>query len=239
MPANCPSCNEAAEDDWHWITCDVRHEWRDLQARAMSGRLGMLKTEPGLKIIFLRAFKALLSTGDFTIPATDTYSDNEQRVIDSQSAIGWKHILFGRLSSEWLRVQDEHVDAAKLDKGKYSGQTWATQVTKHIWQRLLALWSLRNKSLHGDTFQENEATQRSRIEPLIERLYSRQHELDEFDRRALFRKPLATRLAQPLSVLTVWLSVVQPAFDEGLPDPLQDQDRDAFWESQRDDEFYE
>jgi hypothetical protein len=111
-------------------------------------------------------------------------------------------------------------------------------VTKHIWQNLLALWLLRNKSLHGDTFQENEATQRSRILPLIERLYARQHELDENDRQALFTKPLANRLAQPLSVLTIWLSVAQPAFDEALPEPLQDPDRDAFfWESQREDEF--
>jgi hypothetical protein len=165
--------------------------------------------------------------------------DIEQTVIDSQSVIGRKHILFGRPSSKWLHVQDQHVVAAKLDSGNHSGKTWATQVTKHIWQRLLTLWSLCNKSLHGDTFQENEATQRSQIEPLIECLYARQHELDKFDRCSLFRKPLATWLAQLLSVLTVWLSVVQPVFDEGLPDLLHDQDRDAFWESQRDDEFYE
>ncbi len=165
--------------------------------------------------------------------------DNEQSVIDSQSAIGWKHLIFGRLSSEWLRVQDEHVATEKLDSGKFSGKTWATQVIKHIWQRLQALWLLRNKSLHGDTFQANTATQRTRIAPLIERLYARQHDLDGLDRRALFNKPLATRLAQPLRVLTTWLSVAQPAFDEGLPDPLHEQDQNAFWESQCDDEFYE
>jgi hypothetical protein len=105
----------------------------------------MLKTEPGLKIIFLQAFKSLLSTGNFSVP--DTFSGNEQAVITSQSTIGWKHILFGHLSSGWVRVQDKHVAAEKMDKGKYSGTTWATQITKHIWQRLLALWSLRNKSL--------------------------------------------------------------------------------------------
>ena len=32
--------------------------------------------------------------------------------------------------------------------------------------------------------------------------------------------------------------MAQPAFDEALPEPLQDPDRDAFfWESQREDEF--
>jgi hypothetical protein len=81
----------------------------------LSGRLGMLKTEPGLKIIFLRAFKSLLSTGD-------TFSDNKQAVITSQSTIVW-HILFGSLSSKWVHVQDEHVATKKLASQKYSGKT--------------------------------------------------------------------------------------------------------------------
>ena len=234
MPTKCPTCETEIEDDWHWINCDARLAWRDSQAKSLARRLDLLETEPGLKIIFLRAFKSLLSTGDYTLPATDTtnYSANEQAVIVSQSAIGWKHILYGRLSSEWLRSQDEHVVSNSLDSGKYSGKTWATQVTKHIWQNLLALWLLHNKSLHVDTFQENEATQRGRILPLIERLYARQHELDENDCQALFNKPLANRLAQPLSVLTIWLSVAQPVFHEALPEPSPDPDPDAFsWES--------
>jgi hypothetical protein len=78
----------------------------------------------------------------------------------------------------------------------------------------------------------------SQISPLIEQLYAHQHELDENDRQALFNKPLATRLAQPLSVLTIWLSVAQPAFNEALPAPLHDHNLDTFfWESQRNDEF--
>jgi hypothetical protein len=157
MPTNCPTCDEEIEDDWHWINYDARLAWRDTQAGTLSGRLGMLETEPGVKIIFLHAFKSLLSTGNFLINNNNTknYSANEQAVINSQSTIRWKQILFGRLSLEWLQIQDKHV------------ATWATQVTKHTWQSLLALWLLQNKALQGDTFQENEATQRSRLLPLI------------------------------------------------------------------------
>jgi hypothetical protein len=216
MPSGCPTCDAPVEDDWHWIACPSRLEWRTKQATALSCRLVSLKTEPGLKIIFLRAFKALLSTGDFTISATDTYSASEQSVVDSQSAIGWQHLLFGRLSSEWIRAQDAHVATEELDPAKSSGATWATTVTKHIWQSLLALWLLRNKSLHGETHAENEATKRTRIEPLIQRMYACQDELTVADRTVLFRKPLADRLAQPYSVLTTWLSVAQPAFDAAL-----------------------
>ena len=72
------------------------------------------------------------------------------------------------------------------------------------------MWLLRNKSLHGETHAENEATRRTRIEPLIQRMYACQDELTVADRTVLFRKPLADRLAQPYSVLTTWLSVAQP-----------------------------
>jgi hypothetical protein len=216
MPSGCPTCDEPVEDDWHWITCPSRLEWRTKQATALSRRLVSLKTEPGLKIIFLRAFRSILSTGDYAIPATANFSVSEQAVIDSQTAIGWRHLLFGRLSSAWVRAQDAHVATEKLDPSKSSGATWATAVTQHIWQSLLALWLLRNKSLHGETHADNEATRRTRIEPLIIRMYACQHELSIADRTVLFRKPLPARLAQPLSVLTTWLSVAQPAFDAAL-----------------------
>ncbi len=119
MLTKYPTCDEAVEDDWHWITCDARLACREAQAKTLSGRLSLLETEPGIKIIFLRAFKSVLATGDYSIPINDPaiYSANEQAAIDSQSAIGWKHILFGRLSSKWLRVQDEHVVSDGLDSG--------------------------------------------------------------------------------------------------------------------------
>lgn len=81
---------------------------------------------------------------------------------------------------------------------------------------------LCNKSLHGVTHQEN-----------IKRLYARQHELDALDRSALFCKPLTTRLSQPLSILTTWLSVVQPAFHEALPAVRELPLDDDYWESQQ------
>jgi hypothetical protein len=75
---------------------------------------------------------------------------------------------------------------------------------------------MRNKSLHGKTHAENEATKCTRIEPLIQRMYACQDELTIADRTVLFRKPLAARLAHPYSVLTTWLSVAQPTFDAAL-----------------------
>jgi hypothetical protein len=31
-PQNCPACNEPREDDWHWISCPSKEDWRTKQA---------------------------------------------------------------------------------------------------------------------------------------------------------------------------------------------------------------
>ena len=71
MLTKCPTCDEAIEDDWHWITCDARLACREAQTKTLSGRLSLLETEHSIKIIFLRAFKSVLAAGDYSIPSTD------------------------------------------------------------------------------------------------------------------------------------------------------------------------
>jgi hypothetical protein len=41
-------------------------------------------------------------------------------VVTSQTAIGWQHFLFGRLSKEWSTAQRLHITAADQDADKYS-----------------------------------------------------------------------------------------------------------------------
>jgi hypothetical protein len=220
IPSNCPSCDEPSEDDWHWITCPARAEWRTQQGLQFACFLGSIKTCPSIINILVRAFKSVLATGDCDF-AEDTYSDEEQAVVDSQSRIGWPHILFGRLSSALTAMQRQHLVDEEIDQKKFSAAHWASKVHKFIWQRLHALWLLRNTALHGTTFQESEATRRSRITPLVLQLYERRLELAPSD-QIMLRMPVDTRLSQPLSTIETWLSVVTPAFEAARLDDIQD-----------------
>jgi hypothetical protein len=184
-----------------------------------------LKAHPALKILLVRAFRSLTHNGtcDFT---DDELSNDERTVVDAQAAIGWNHFLFGRLAAAWTSMQTQHAIAEKLDRGKFSGSDWTAKIIKHLWRALLAHWQVRNKALHGETYQENAFTKRARLQPLIRNLYERQHELPAFD-RVMFRKPLEARLQQPLSVLTTWLSVVTPAFQAARIDADSDDDEQS------------
>jgi hypothetical protein len=225
MPSNCPTCEEPSEDDWHWITCPGRAEWRNLQGLQFSLFLVSLKTHPSITNILVRAYKSVLATGtcDF---ANDTYSADEQVLVDSQSRIGWHHIIFGRLSKAWSALQKVHIAAEEIDEKKYSASRWTAKVHKYIWQRLHALWLLRNTSLHGTTFTENEATRRTRITPLVLELYARRLELSPHD-QIMLRVPVDTRLSQPLSTIETWLSVVTPAFEAARMVETQDSYSDS------------
>jgi hypothetical protein len=211
IPSTCPSCNHPLEDDWHWITCPGRTQWRQDQSKLLASRLSSLKTNPALKMILMRAFKSILHSGTFALDDA-TLTPNEAALVDSQTSIGWPQLLNGRFSVEWSRLQEIHIDEEKLDGRFYSGCTWTSKVTQHIWRSLHDLWKVRNTALHGDTFSESEATRRLRIEPLVRHLYARIYELP-FSDRDMLRKPLDERLAQPLSIIETWLSIVQPAFE--------------------------
>jgi hypothetical protein len=225
IPSNCPTCAEPSEDDWHWITCPGRTEWRAQQGLQFACFLGTLKTSPSIINILVRAYKSVLATGDCDF-AADTYSDDEQVVVDSQSRIGWPHILFGRLSSAWSVLQKEHLVREEIDQKKFSAAHWTSKVHKYIWQRLHALWLLRNTALHGTTFQESEATRRTRITPLVLELYARRLELAPSD-QVMLRTPIDTRLSQPLSTIETWLSVVTPAFEAARLEDIQDSASDS------------
>jgi hypothetical protein len=145
------------------------------------------------------------------------FSGDKQALVQAQTTIGWHHLLYGCLASDWSTIQTCHVKNSNLNPQKYSGAKWASGLIKYLWQSLHQLWETHNKSLHGTTFEESQPAQRERLSNQITMLYARRAELHLHD-QAMFRRPLAERLQQPLSVLTIWLSVALPAFQAACSD---------------------
>jgi hypothetical protein len=199
--------------DWHWTSCPSKEEWRTKQAMTFSARLITLHTQPGLRIILMRAFCSLLATGDCSFPDA-IFSATETILVDSQTAISWQHIIFGCFSIEWSHMQESHAQAEKLDPEIYTGKSWMAKVTKHIWRAFRALWLLRNADLHGTTFAKGKPVKRAHLEPLVTHIYAHIHQLNPSDRNMLHHMPLAEQQALPLSCLLTWLSSIQPAFEE-------------------------
>jgi hypothetical protein len=116
-----------------------------------------------LKILILRAFCDLTHTGTCSFEGT-ILTESEQAVVTSQTAIGWHHFLFGRLSKEWSTAQRLHILAEDQNADKYSGPAWSAKIISHLWRVILAHWGVQNEALHG--VKVTASTKRSRIEPL-------------------------------------------------------------------------
>jgi hypothetical protein len=65
------------------------------------------------------------------------------------------HMLYGRCSNEWARLQDIYARAENLDSKLFTGKPWTQKVTRYVWQAFQALWKVRNTNLHGTTFAES------------------------------------------------------------------------------------
>jgi hypothetical protein len=63
-----------------------------------------------------------------------TYPPQYSHLIQQQMQIGWRQLFNGRLSTEWSRLQDEHLHQQGLHNKKTTGLLWTTMILSKIWE---------------------------------------------------------------------------------------------------------
>ena len=98
-------CNQRETRD-HMLNCEAqsRIKWRRSCMTAIRKRLEKMETESELKEVFSSAIAEWLETA--TVDRTK-YPVKYHKAIQSQRRIGWRHIFAGKLSQEWLFLQEE------------------------------------------------------------------------------------------------------------------------------------
>lgn len=71
--------------------------------------------------------------------------DDMLPAMQEQIAIGWDNILFGRLSTKWMKLQHKHLASKRSRK---SPERWAADMTYRLLQISHKLWMTRNGILH-------------------------------------------------------------------------------------------
>ncbi|KAI2509155.1 hypothetical protein MHU86_5274 [Fragilaria crotonensis] len=148
----CPSCQSVAES-WQHIPCcpsDAHTSWRNSFLKTMEVTCTRLGTMPHLQVLLLRAIREWLhphSETVFTVQFRGGDSPALRRVIFQQNAIGWEHILLGRFSSEWSRLQDEYYArrAQSTETKRQTGQRWQIAIISSIWKQWFLIWAIRIK----------------------------------------------------------------------------------------------
>jgi len=154
---HCPSCHQQAETADHFLRCTHparRQLWDNLidQIQQLSIKKQLHHTIQENLIQGIRS-----ATTDNAMPPTDT---NNSIHCSRQQQIGWKQIIYGRYSQQWIETinqQDPPINGHQL----------ITKVIYLTWQQITAQWKVRNSHMHPATAHEAD---RSRLRATVQQI---------------------------------------------------------------------
>jgi hypothetical protein len=140
-------------------------------------------------------------------------------VADAQASIGWHQLFFGRFSSSWSQVQDDHLGTRKTKRN--NGRTWLTKIIDTLFKAWWQLWDLRNSDRHGrdhrTTIQAN--TRQGILE--LTQLYESHQETAPAHLQHLFTIPLITRMQGNIATIRQWINRWKPILERSYETELE------------------
>ena len=235
-PPECPMCQQLPETDDHLFscTCTVTKQFRDDLSDA-AAKVMDSSWHPLLKRIVTVGITAGLNGSRVDINAFQSaeFLDFRQ-LLHEQNAIGWDHFLRGRISKEFLRIQDEHSEllkqqkqaqprpvrttrtaAARGETGKKSKRNVPSngmlKLLRLIWRAMRKHWLVRNDVKHGKGYNTHLGRQETSVNDSITELWGERNKMLPADRDTIFKGDLKDLLAPKLEEKMVWLRKHQRA----------------------------
>jgi hypothetical protein len=118
------------------------------------------------------------------------------QLFQEQSAIGWNHLINGRFSKLWTKLQSQINNKVPT--------TWTRYTIKTIWQHIHQIWKHRCSTNHGTTPDDKRQRALMRLKPKINTLYNKQTKIDPSDNH-IFEKTQEEILLLPIHVIERWL----------------------------------
>ena len=126
------------------------------------------------------------------------------KAIREQNEIGRGHALRGRLSKEWVKIQ-ETVDKAEKRRPRPG---MFVNLMCLLWDESINLWKFRNGVQHGITKEERRNKANEKKIPLVRSAYRTRHLDISLYNMSLFRLSLEERLRMEPSENERWLEIV-------------------------------
>jgi hypothetical protein len=121
----------------------------------------------------------------------------------AQHSIGWKHLLKGRLSKEWVTYMGNSI-GGNATKTK-NAITWATDIIKTIFTQWVALWKMRNQERHGHDYKSRKEAEHNQAVREMEQLYElKGHTQPDYE--WIFHTPIEQQRTKTTYVLRAFIS---------------------------------
>ena len=214
-PAACPSCPEEIETAQHLIHCNcpARIALKTKIIATVRKTLEEQKTRHDLMVLMLEGLQAVFDGRD---SETIHYPDSVAEVASAQTAIGWEHLLRGRLSKSWAQVQQSHLGAFEP---RNNGKTWATKIIGCLLQAWLDIWDQCNGDRHGQDQQTRQQALKAQAIREVELLYELKGQVKP-EHEWIFEVPLQVRREMKTYYLRAfinsWKTVLEESYQERL-----------------------
>lgn len=185
------------------MRCSASAQWRVSLIEAVRDSCKQSTTHPGLQSLLLQGINTWLHGQDQVDPRG--YPLEIEEVARSQNSIGWRHILRGRWSHLWSRVQSRYLGQL-AETAHPAGDAWNVKVIQILWEHWFDLWRQRNECVHGSDEKSRHEAERAILLRRMSRLYSQQG-LVERDVENVFRKSIEHHMEKGTSYVRNWLAV--------------------------------
>lgn len=168
----CPCCNDQEESLDHMLKCpDERMETaRNMAIATWSSKLiesSQLKTPEPITAALRLGLQQWFSDTPHTPPGAPPHV---QTAFRSQTEIGWKNLLKGRVSDSWASARTALWPPGTTGFG--TNERWLRLLVKTTWEIFSTIWITRNGILYGATQEEQEEMQRQTLMQRIELIFS-------------------------------------------------------------------
>jgi hypothetical protein len=178
----CPLCKSETEDFPHLLRCTHpdRKPWRHKLYAALRATCELHDTRPYLVDLLLNGIDAWFHG----VPLDPSkYPRIFHRLIREQTAIGWRQIFQGRMTSEWARLQDNHLRDIKALSNFKSGTLWTTTIITTTWKSFFTMWEARNAVVHGADTSTRQQARRDHAAISLRHLHTKQDDVLATDRK--------------------------------------------------------
>ena len=134
-----------------------RKGWRLSYISGLRKKLKEIKTDESLIDAIASILSEYLDLGEVTV---SKYNSRFHNAIRSQGYIGFGHFFLGKISQQWLDLFLPHIPSDPSHPDRYK---WGSQVVEFTLRKMINLWEIRNKDVHGNTDKEIEEIKKRRV----------------------------------------------------------------------------
>jgi hypothetical protein len=160
------------EDNIHLLKCPHK-DLRNRQYKIQQHLLNQLQDKGDSEIINIISIGLAesISNPEWQ-PDANYISTHWVTGVRDQNRIGWRQIYYGRIAKTLIGAVEQHYRGLQENEFTHSGERWARQLIRTIWDTTLEIWHQRNSIINQANAEQKESQRKEKLENRVRRCFS-------------------------------------------------------------------